>query len=43
MSIKIKRLTEDFAAEINDVNLCEKISVRDFSDIKTAFAEYFRQ
>ena len=40
MSIKIKRLTEDFAAEINDVNLCEKISVRDFSDIKTAFEEY---
>ena len=39
MSIKIKRLTENFAAEINDVNLCEKISTRDFSDIKTALED----
>ena len=40
MSIRVKRLTGNFAAEINGVNLCEKISEHDFSDIKTAFDEY---
>ena len=40
MSIRVKLLTGNFAAEINGVNLYEKISERDFSDIKTAFEEY---
>ena len=40
MSILINRLTENFAAEIKGINLSEKISQSDFSDIKSAFERY---
>ena len=40
MTILVNRLTDNFAAEIRDVDLSQKIPSGDFADIKTAFEQH---